>query len=108
SVRVLDNLSTGSLQNLQTAAQRHSRASGGSGAVSNGSRLEVIIGDIRDRELLRTALRNVKYVVHLAALPPSPVSVMDPAQIHPVNVEATLNVLQGALTDGACRLAIAS
>jgi len=108
SVRVLDNLSTGSLQNLQAAAQRHSRASGGSGAVSNGSRLEVIIGDIRDRELLRTALRNVKYVVHLAALPPSAVSVMDPGEIHAVNVEGTLNVLQGALTEGVWRLVIGS
>jgi len=108
SVRVLDNLSTGSLQNLQAAAQRHSRVSGGSGAISNGSRLEVIIGDIRDRELLRTALRNVKYVVHLAALPPSAVSVMDPGEIHAVNVEGTLNVLQGALTEGVWRLVIGS
>src|ERR1700694_4701329 len=74
SVRVLDNLSTGSLQNLQAAAQRHARVSGGSGA-PNGSRLEVIIGDIRDRDLLRTAVRNVKYVFHLAALPTSAVSV---------------------------------
>jgi UDP-glucose 4-epimerase len=108
SVRVLDNLSTGSLQNLQAAAQRHSRVSGGSGTIFNGSRLEVIIGDIRDRELLRTALRNVKYVVHLAALPPSAVSVMDPGEIHAVNVEGTLNVLQGALTEGVWRLVIGS
>ena len=49
AVRVLDNLSTGSLANLQSAAERHARV----GGVLNGSRLEVIIGDIRDRELLR-------------------------------------------------------
>jgi UDP-glucose 4-epimerase len=108
SVRVFDNLSTGSLQNLQAAAQRHSRVSGGSGTISNGSRLEVIIGDIRDRELLRTALRNVKYVIHLAALPSSAVSAMDPGEIHAVNVEGTLNVLQGALTEGVWRLVIGS
>jgi nucleoside-diphosphate-sugar epimerase len=107
SVRVLDNLSTGSLQNLQAAAQRHARVSGGSGA-SNGSRLEVIIGDIRDRELLRTAVRNVKYVFHLAALPASAVSVTDQGEIHAVNVEGTLNVLQSALTEGVWRLVIGS
>ena len=107
SVRVLDNLSTGSLQNLQAAAQRHARVSGGSGA-PNGSRLEVIIGDIRDRELLRTAVRNVKYVFHLAALPTSAVSVTDQGEIHAVNVEGTLNVLQSALTEGVWRLVIGS
>ena len=48
AVRVLDNLSTGSLANLQAAAERHSPAAD---RILNGSRLEVIIGDIRDREL---------------------------------------------------------
>ena len=55
AVRVLDNLSTGFAANLQAAAERHSRTSG----MLNGSRLEVIIGDIRDRELLRKALRGI-------------------------------------------------
>ena len=108
SVRVFDNLSTGSLQNLQAAAQRHSRVSAGSSNTSNGSRLEVIIGDVRDREMLRTALRDVKYVFHLAALPASAVSVKNPGEIHAVNVEGTLNVLQGALTEGVWRLVIGS
>ncbi len=108
SVRVLDNLSTGSLQNLHAAAQRHSRMSEGSGAISNGSRLEVIIGDVRDRELLRTALRNVKYVFHLAGLPASAVPATNPGEMHAVNVEGTLNVLQGALTEGVWRLVIGS
>src|SRR5512147_759604 len=108
SVRVFDNLSTGSLQNLQAGAQRHSRASGSAAANSTGSRLEVIIGDVRDREMLRTALRDVKYVFHLAALPTSSVSVKNPGEIHAVNVEGTLNVLQGALTEGVWRLVIGS
>ncbi len=108
SVRVLDNLSTGSLQNLHAAAQRHSRTSDGAGGVSNGSRLEVIVGDVRDRELLRTALCNVKYVFHLAGLPPRAVSATSPGDIHAVNVEGTLNVLQGALTEGVWRVVIGS
>jgi nucleoside-diphosphate-sugar epimerase len=104
SVRVLDNLSTGSAANLQAAAERHSR---GSGAL-NGSRLEVIVGDIRDRELLRKALRGVNYVCHLAALPATETSLMDPGDIHSVNVEGTLNLLHGALTEGVWRVVIAS
>jgi nucleoside-diphosphate-sugar epimerase len=104
AVRVVDNLSTGSLANLQSAAERHSRG----GPILNGSRLEVIIGDIRDRELLRKALRGVKYVFHLAALPPSTASITDSADIHAVNVEGTLNVLLGALTEGVWRVVLAS
>jgi nucleoside-diphosphate-sugar epimerase len=104
AVRVLDNLSTGSLANLEAAAGRHSR----DGAVLNGSRLEVIIGDVRDRELLRKALRGVKYVFHLAALPSSAVSVTDSAEVHTVNVEGTLNLLHAALTEGVWRVIVAS
>jgi nucleoside-diphosphate-sugar epimerase len=104
AVRVLDNLSTGSLGNLQEALEPHSR---GARALA-GSRFEVIIGDVRDREVLRKALRNVKYVFHLAALPASAVSVTDPGDINTVNVEGTLNVLQGALTEGVWRVVLAS
>jgi UDP-glucose 4-epimerase len=104
AVRVLDNVSTGSLTNLQAAADRHARV----GGVLNGSRLEVIIGDIRDRELLRKALRGVRYVFHMAALPMSAVSAVDQSEIHAVNVEGTLNVLHGALTEGVWRVVVAS
>jgi nucleoside-diphosphate-sugar epimerase len=108
AVRVFDNLSTGSLQNLEQAAQRHSRTLGSSGDTFHGSRLEVIIGDIRDRGLLRKALRSVKYVFHFAALPSSVVSVIDPGEIHAVNVGGTLNILHGALTEGVWRVVLAS
>ncbi|MEX2222019.1 MAG: NAD-dependent epimerase/dehydratase family protein [Candidatus Rokuibacteriota bacterium] len=104
AVRVLDNLSTGSLANLRAAADRHSR---GNGTLS-GSRIEVIIGDVRDRELLRKALRGVKHVFHLAALPASAVPVTDPGDIHAVNVEGTLNLLHGALTEGVWRVVLGS
>jgi UDP-glucose 4-epimerase len=105
AVRVLDNLSTGSLVNLQTAAEGHSRNGGGA---SHGGRLEVIIGDVRDRELLRKALRNVKYVFHLAALPTRALPITDLGDIHAVNVEGTLNVLHGALTEGVWRVVLSS
>ncbi len=108
AVRVFDNLSTGALSNLQAAVERHSRASAETGGTPNGGRLEVIVGDIRDRELLRTALRNVKYVFHLAALPPEAVSAIGPGEIHAVNVEGTLNVLHGALTEGVWRVVVGS
>jgi UDP-glucose 4-epimerase len=90
--------------NLQTAADRHLRR----GGTSYGGRLEVIIGDVRDRTMLRKALRDVKYVFHLAAVPPDAVTMADPSEIHSVNVEGTLSVLQGALTEGVWRVVLAS
>ncbi len=104
AVRVLDNLSTGSLVNLKVAAERHSR----DGAVVNSSRLEVVIGDVRDREVLRKALRDVKYVFHLAALPGGSGAAGDFADVHAVNVEGTLNLLHGALREGVWRVVLAS
>lgn len=104
AVRVLDNLSTGALVNLQAAAERHRRHAG----TPNGSQLEVIIGDIRDRKMVRKALRGVKSVFHLAALPAEVVSIMDPGEVHAANVEGTLNVLHGALTEGVWRVVFGS
>lgn len=101
-VRVLDNLSTGSLVNLHEAAERSRNGA------AHGGRLEVIIGDVRDREVLRKGLTGVKYVFHLAALPASAVSAMDPSEVHGVNVDGTLNVLHAALTEGVWRVVLGS
>jgi UDP-glucose 4-epimerase len=103
SVRVLDNLSLGSLDNLRAAARWRS-----DGIASIGNRLEVILGDIRDRKLVRRAMRSVDGVFHLAALPPNGVSLADPAEFHTVNVQGTLNVLEAALAEGARRVVFAS
>lgn len=106
SVRVLDNLSTGSLANLRAAARW--RSNGGTAAHPAGNRLEVILGDIRDRELVRRAMACVQDVFHLAALPPRGASLADPAEFHTVNVHGTLNVLQAALAEGVNRVVFAS
>jgi len=106
SVRVLDNLSTGSLDNLRAAARW--RSTDAAAALANGNRLEVILGDIRDRQLVRRAMRRVQGVFHLAALPPRGASLADPAEFHTVNVQGTLNVLEAALAEGAGRVVLAS
>lgn len=104
SVRVLDNLSTGSLDNLRSAARSRSAEA----APSAGNRLEVILGDVRDRQLVRRAMRRVQGVFHLAALSPGGASLADPAEFHTVNAQGTLNVLEAALAEGAGRVVLAS
>ncbi|MCI0547894.1 MAG: NAD-dependent epimerase/dehydratase family protein [Candidatus Rokubacteria bacterium] len=105
AVRVLDNLSTGSLRNLQAAADRQGLPNGVGPAGSR--RLELIIGDIRDEKLVRKALRHVDRVYHLAALPASSAPA-SPGELHAVNVLGTLHVLQAATAEGVRRVVAGS
>jgi nucleoside-diphosphate-sugar epimerase len=108
AVRVLDNLSTGSLRNLQCAARRFRGQADTSRSAAQEGRLEVVIGDIRDRDLVRKATRNVDVVFHLAALPGVALGRVSPADLQTVNVQGTLNVLEGAVAEGVTRLIFAS
>ena len=108
AVRVLDNLSTGSLRNLQGAAGRFLAQSDVARDVAPEGRLEVVIGDIRDRDLVRKTVRGVDTVFHLAALPGVALGRVSPAELQAVNVQGTLNVLEGAVAEGVARLVFGS
>jgi len=108
AVRILDNLSTGSLGNLQGVVDRLRAPGDSPGGDRRSGQLEVIIGDVRDRELVRTATRNVDAVFHLAALPSAARGRAGAAELESVNVQGTLNVLQAAVAEGVGRLVFAS
>lgn len=78
-VRVLDNLATGSLENLR--------------AFESNPSFEFIKGDIRDLEMCKTAMRDIDYVSHQAALGSVPRSINDPITSNDVNVSGFLNML---------------
>jgi UDP-glucose 4-epimerase len=80
SVRVLDNLSTGSLANLAQVQ----------------GRIDLIEGDITNLEAVRSAMRGVVWVFHEAALASVPRSVEDPATTNRTCVDGTINVLLAA------------
>lgn len=92
SVRVLDDLSTGNLENLS-----HVRP-----------RIEIIEGDIANSETVRSAMRGVEYVFHQAALASVPRSVADPVSTNRVCVDGTLNVLLAARDAKAKRVVYAA
>ncbi|MBP7829268.1 MAG: SDR family oxidoreductase [Kiritimatiellae bacterium] len=79
-VRVFDNLSTGHRENLEDVE----------------SSIEFILGDLRDAEAVKGAVRGVRYVLHAAALPSVARSVRDPVATNEVNVAGTLNLLLAA------------
>jgi len=66
--------------------------------------LEVVAGDITDRDSVRHASRDRKIVFHLAALIAIPYSYRAPASYVRTNVEGTLNVLEAARESGVARV----
>jgi len=66
--------------------------------------IEVIAGDVCDRDSVRQAMQDVEIVFHLAALIAIPYSYHAPASYVRTNVEGTLNVLQCARDLGVERV----
>lgn len=91
-VRVLDNLSTGKLKNLE-------------GYLDS---VELLEGDIRDTDTLKKALNKIEIVFHQAALPSVPRSIEDPLTSEKVNAQGTLNLLLAARDSSVKRLVYAS
>src|SRR6185437_8320301 len=60
------------------------------------SEMELIAGDIRDPELVRTLVTNINVVFHLAALIAIPFSYRAPDSYVQTNVTGTLNLLQAS------------
>jgi UDP-glucose 4-epimerase len=85
-VRILDNLRTGYLANLE------------------GLDVDFITGDILDKDTLAKAMEGVDYVFHLAAMISVPESMEKPVECVRMNAEGTLNVLEAAAAAGAKKL----
>jgi UDP-glucose 4-epimerase len=85
-IRVLDNLRSGYLKNLE------------------GFDVEFIEGDIRDREAVRKAMEGVDYVFHLAAMISVPESMIKPIECVDLNVNGLLIVLEEAAAAGVKKL----
>lgn len=91
-VRGIDNLSTGSLDNL--ACIQH--------AISFQQM------DLQDAAGMKAACEGVDFVLHQAALASVPRSVKDPALTHDSNVNGTLNLLIAARDAGVRRVVYAA
>ena len=90
-VRVLDNLSTGHLHNLEGVADQ----------------IELIKGDLRDEAVVARAVQGVETVFHEAALASVPRSVAFPLETHSHCVTGTLVLLDAARRAGVRRVVYA-
>lgn len=59
-------------------------------------KVEIIMGDLRDSEAIREAMRDIDTVFHLGALIAIPYSYIHPREVIETNVIGTLNVLNAA------------
>lgn len=89
-VVVLDDLSTGRMSALE------------------GTRARVVVGSILDQGTLASAIDGADSVVHLAAIPSVPRSVLAPRPSHEANATGTLNVLEAARDAGTQQVIVAS
>jgi len=80
SVVVLDDFSSGKEENLTEVRNK----------------ITFIKGSITDIEVVRKAMHEAEYVLHLAAKTSVPRSVKDPIETNKINIDGTLNVLVAA------------
>src|SRR3712207_6419364 len=91
-VRVLDDLSTGRLANLERVRDR----------------VQVVVGDVADLATARAAAHGAEVVFHQAALASVPRSVADPLATNRACADGTLNVLVAARDAGVRRVVYAA
>ena len=93
-VRVLDNLATGSLKNIEDFQQN--------------PKFEFLEGDIRSYETCLQVCDGIGLISHQAALGSVPRSINDPLTTNDVNVTGTLNIFTAAKEKGSKRIVYAA
>ncbi|MCX2897804.1 NAD-dependent epimerase/dehydratase family protein [Pseudomonas mandelii] len=92
SVRILDDLSTGKRSNLP----------------QDNPRVELIVGDVADADVVARAMVDCQAVAHLAAVASVQASVDDPVRTHQSNFVGTLNVCEAMRQANVKRVVFAS
>jgi len=120
-IRVLDNLSAGSLNPLRSLCSEGSRMltitpaaqlppADSNRPIPHGDPepVQVVVGDIRDRDTCFRCCRDIDTIVHLAANTGVEVSVRNPRIDLETNVIGTFNLLEAASDIGVHRFVFAS
>lgn len=96
TVRVLDNLSTGALANVEAAVG------------VRRDEVDVVTGDVQDPAVCERAVDGIEVVFHLAALGSVPRSMRDPWASHDANTNGTLRLLEACRAAGVRRFVYSS
>lgn len=108
-VIILDDLSTGKMENIRTLiGSRHVSSCGSELIEVNQKNVAFIQGNITDITLLQELFQGVHCVFHHAALARALRSIDDPLITNEVNIKGTLNVLIAARDNGVRKVIYAS
>jgi len=91
---VIDNLSTGHIENIQDLMDQNS--------------ITFVNDTITNLDLLKNLFKNVDFVFHQAAIPSVPRSIKDPISSNYANINGTLNVLVAAKQNNVKKVVYAS
>ena len=92
TVTVIDNFSTGKRENVKPFE----------------GTAEIVDADISQAKNLAQILKGAEYVIHQAAIPSVPKSIIDPVKSHEANVNGTLQLLVACREAGVKRVVYAS
>lgn len=95
-VTCLDNFATGHIENILPLLKQYPKT------------FRLVVGDIRNMDDCRKALKDCDYVLHEAALGSVPRSINDPATTNAVNISGFLNMLIAARDAGVKRFVFAA
>ena len=90
-VKIIDNFSTGKRENVEPF-----------------KKAEIIEADLAGTKNLAELLKGAEYVIHQAAIPSVPKSIIDPVKSHQANVNGTLQLLVACREAGVKRVVYAS
>lgn len=91
-VRIIDDLSTGYLENVEEIS----------------GDIDFVQGSVEDEAVLKRAIEGVELVFHEAAIPSVPRSVQNPRQTHVASVDATFSLLLAAKDNKVRRVVYAA
>ncbi len=91
-VKIIDNLSTGKIKNLEEIS----------------SKVKFVKGDIRNSKMLEKEFRGADFVLHQAARSSVPESMKSPQIYHQININGTFNVLEAAAKNKVKKVVFAS
>lgn len=92
----LDNFATGKMENILPLIMNYPQT------------FKLIVGDIRNFEDCKKAVKGTEYILHEAALGSVPRSIQDPSTTNSVNIDGFLNMLIAARDEGVKRFIYAA